>query len=246
MAFVRTRADGVPSAGVTRVGEVANTAAPEPVLSVSAAARFADDGVPSQVEIPVPSPLTPVDIGRPVAFVSVPEAGVPRFGAINVGPLSTTNVVPVPVCEAMAVAFPVEVIGPVRLAFAGVHAAPSVQMVPFTVVAALASMAFVMPPPGTRQVPVVVIVFPESPAPHVTLVTLPLPVPPLLGVVIFCCASAWITSANTSTKAAASLLTILAFERMAARRRNHAHRAGKDRARPPRHRGAGNQLGRGR
>ena len=33
---------------------------------------------------PVPSPLIPVDTGKPVAFVSVPEAGIPRIGATKV------------------------------------------------------------------------------------------------------------------------------------------------------------------
>ena len=43
--------------------------------------------------------------------------GVPRFGVINVGLLSTTNFVPVPVWLAMLVALPTEVITPVKLAF---------------------------------------------------------------------------------------------------------------------------------
>jgi hypothetical protein len=39
------------------------------------------------------------------------------LGVTNIGDVSTTNVVPVPVCEAMLVALPDEVITPVRLAF---------------------------------------------------------------------------------------------------------------------------------
>jgi hypothetical protein len=46
----------------------------------------------------------------------MPEAGVPRAGLIRVGEVFITNVLPVPVCEAMAVAFPTLVIGPVRFA----------------------------------------------------------------------------------------------------------------------------------
>ena len=39
VALVKTRAVGVPNAGVTRVGLVANTFAPEPVSSVKAVAN---------------------------------------------------------------------------------------------------------------------------------------------------------------------------------------------------------------
>ena len=46
----------------------------------------------------------------------VPVA-TPRTGVINVGLVSTTNVVPVPVFDAIEVAFPTEVIGPVKFAF---------------------------------------------------------------------------------------------------------------------------------
>jgi hypothetical protein len=41
-------------------------------------------------------PVTPVDNGRPVQFVSVPEVGVPSTGVINVGVLFSTGA-PVPV-----------------------------------------------------------------------------------------------------------------------------------------------------
>ena len=43
--------------------------------------------------------------------------GVPNAGVTKVGDVFITNVVPVPVCEAIEVAFPEDVIGPVRLAF---------------------------------------------------------------------------------------------------------------------------------
>jgi len=108
---------GVPRRGVTRVGEVAKTFAPVPVSSVSAAAKLAELGVARNAATPVPSPLTPVEIGRPVQLVSVPLEGVPRRGVTSVGLVDITKVVPVPVCEAIEVAFPTDVIGPVRLAF---------------------------------------------------------------------------------------------------------------------------------
>jgi hypothetical protein len=94
--FVPTKADGVPKAGVTKVGLVANTKEPVPVSSVTAEIRFADDGVPKKVATPVPKPLTPVEIGNPVAFVKVPEAGVPNAGVTSVGEFDNTTL-PVPV-----------------------------------------------------------------------------------------------------------------------------------------------------
>ncbi len=81
---------GVPNNGVTSVGEVANTNAPLPVSSVTAEARLADEGVARNVATPVPSPLTPVEIGSPVQFVSVPDAGVPSAGVTRVGLVAFT------------------------------------------------------------------------------------------------------------------------------------------------------------
>ena len=86
--FVATPDAGVPRAGVTRVGELANTAAPLPVSSGSAAARLADVGVPRKLATPVPSPETPVEIGSPVAFVKMPDAGVPSAGVVKIGDVS--------------------------------------------------------------------------------------------------------------------------------------------------------------
>jgi hypothetical protein len=93
---------GVPRAGVTNVGDVAKTKAPEPVSSVTAEARLADDGVARKVATPVPSPDTPVEIGRPVAFVSVADRGVPRVGVTKVGLFDrTTEPVPVAVLKSV-------------------------------------------------------------------------------------------------------------------------------------------------
>ena len=80
--------DGVPNAGVTSVGEVANTRAPEPVSSVTAEAKLALEGVAKKVATPVPKPEIPVATGSPVQLVSVPEAGVPNTGAVRVGLVS--------------------------------------------------------------------------------------------------------------------------------------------------------------
>jgi hypothetical protein len=64
--------------GFVRVGDVPNTKEPDPVSSVTAETKLALDGVAKNVATPVPRPETPVDIGRPVALVSVPEDGVPN------------------------------------------------------------------------------------------------------------------------------------------------------------------------
>jgi hypothetical protein len=85
-----------PRTGVTRVGLVANTFAPVPVSSVRAAARLALDGVARNVATPVPKPVTPVEIGSPVVFVSTPDVGVPSAGVTKVGDVANTKE-PVPV-----------------------------------------------------------------------------------------------------------------------------------------------------
>jgi hypothetical protein len=92
---------GVPRMGVTRVGDVAKTNEPEPVSSVIADAKLALEGVAKRVATPVPKPLTPVEIGRPVAFVKVALVGVPRIGVTNVGDVANTAD-PVPVSSVKA------------------------------------------------------------------------------------------------------------------------------------------------
>jgi hypothetical protein len=71
--------------GVTIVGEVAKTKLPVPVSSVTAAARLALLGVAKNVATFVPSPETPVLIGKPVQLVNVPLLGVPKTGVVRVG-----------------------------------------------------------------------------------------------------------------------------------------------------------------
>jgi len=60
---------GVPNTGVTSVGVLANTKAPVPVSSVTAAAKLAELGVPKNVATPVPNEVMPVP---PLATGSVP------------------------------------------------------------------------------------------------------------------------------------------------------------------------------
>ena len=45
-----------------------------------ALAILAEEKVPNIVATPVPSPLTPVDIGKPLQNVSVPDVGIPNAG----------------------------------------------------------------------------------------------------------------------------------------------------------------------
>jgi len=79
VAFVKTKAEGVPRAGVIRVGEVPNTKSPEPVSSEHNVANSAEvDDV-----IPV--------IGSPVQFVRTPDVGVPKSGVTKVGEVLKTR-----------------------------------------------------------------------------------------------------------------------------------------------------------
>jgi len=123
VALVSVAAEGVPRFGVVSVGEVPNTNDPLPVSSVTAAAKFAELGVARNVATPVPNPDTPVEIGKPVAFVSVAAEGVPRFGVVSVGdverttfPLPVDVVTPVPPLATASVParviVPVDVTGP--------------------------------------------------------------------------------------------------------------------------------------
>jgi hypothetical protein len=82
---------GVPNNGVTRVGVLANTKAPLPVSSVTAEAKLADEGVIKNAVTPAPVPVTPVEIGRPVQLVRVPEVGVPNNGVVRVGEVANTK-----------------------------------------------------------------------------------------------------------------------------------------------------------
>ena len=102
---------GAVNVGVVIVGAVANTAEPVPVSSVSAARKFALEGVPKKSATPAPKLVMPVPplatarvpvvfaIGNPVQLVRTPEAGVPsagvtRVGLVNKSALVTCLVVP--------------------------------------------------------------------------------------------------------------------------------------------------------
>ena len=126
--FVRVPEVGVPSTGLIRVGVFANTSAPVPVSSVTAEARLALVGVARNVAIPVPSPEIPLETGRPVQFVRVPEVGVPRIGVTRVGDVARTTE-PVPVTAVIEVPlilklFPVPAVSKVLLVNVSVVALP--------------------------------------------------------------------------------------------------------------------------
>jgi hypothetical protein len=76
--------EGVPNAPLNNTGAPA-----EPVLTARA------------VAMPVPNPDTPVEIGRPVAFVKVALVGVPRIGVTRVGEVANTAE-PLPVSSVKA------------------------------------------------------------------------------------------------------------------------------------------------
>jgi len=88
VALVKVPDEGVPNTGVTKVGLVARTFAPEPVEVVTPVPPFATGRVP----------VTPVVSGKPVALVKVPDVGVPKIGVTSVGVVfNTTEPVPVEV-----------------------------------------------------------------------------------------------------------------------------------------------------
>jgi len=80
--LVRVPDVGVPKIGVTKVGLIAKTAEPVPVSSVNADRKLAELGVVKNVAIFEPNPLIPVETGKPVQFVNVPLAGIPKIGAV--------------------------------------------------------------------------------------------------------------------------------------------------------------------
>jgi hypothetical protein len=137
--FVPTKADGVPRAGVTSVGLVANTADPVPVSFVSAVSSCKDVNDPRDVAFPeeVTAPVKLAFVvtlpavrpaAVPVIFVPTSAEGVPSAGVTRVGLVANTAD-PVPVSSVNAVsrlaevndprdvAFPEEVTAPVKLAF---------------------------------------------------------------------------------------------------------------------------------
>ena len=84
--LARVTEAGVPKTGATKVALVVRLIAPVPLTAAASAEAT-----------PVPRPLTPEAIGKPVPLVKVTEAGVPRIGAmvVSVTPSVVAPVVPV-------------------------------------------------------------------------------------------------------------------------------------------------------
>jgi hypothetical protein len=116
--FVTVPLLGVPSAGVTRVGLVANTTEPEPVSSVKASARLAELNEPSSVALPV-------DVIAPVRLALVTT--VAAFPTLVTPPVKFALVTTV-------AAFPTDVTIPVKLAFVVTLPAVKPAAVPVTLV----------------------------------------------------------------------------------------------------------------
>ncbi len=73
--FVPTKAEGVPSAGVVKVGLLDSTLLPVPVEVVAPVPPLATGSVP----------VVPPSMGRPVTLVITPLVGVPSAGVTSVG-----------------------------------------------------------------------------------------------------------------------------------------------------------------
>ena len=121
VAFVKTPESGVPRAGATNVLLLIVCAL---VLKVNSSTTLAKSGI-VRVVAPTVWEVRATDTNCPLVSSSGDAAEVarlvalatPKMGVTKVGLVSTTNLVPVPVCEAIEVALPTLVIGPVRLAF---------------------------------------------------------------------------------------------------------------------------------
>jgi len=87
--LVPTKAEGVPRLGVISVGEDAKTAEPEPVLSVNAVDKFAEENEPNEVAFPE-DVTAPFKLALVTTVVFVPElVTIPvRFGIVASLPLS--------------------------------------------------------------------------------------------------------------------------------------------------------------
>ena len=111
--LLKTPLVGVPSKGVVSVGDVANTNRPDPVSSVTAEAKFAEEGVPRNVATPAPREVIPVP---PLATGSVPVTLVVRLAnvveVVPVPPLAIANV-PASVTVPDVVIGPPDVVKPV-------------------------------------------------------------------------------------------------------------------------------------
>ena len=149
--------------GVTRVGDVANTAAPLPVSSVSAAERLAEENEPSEVALPtdVIAPVrlalvTTVAANEPVPLPVTPPVRVMVWSPVFV-PLDVPLIELVPVTARVGVALPdsttefteLGVIAPRVRLIAGVVV--EVATVPDTPLAVLTETDVTVPPASATK-----------------------------------------------------------------------------------------------
>ena len=97
---------------------------------MTADARFALVGVAKNVATPVPRPLTPVLIGSPVAFVRVPDDGVPRAPPLTTKAPADPTLTP----RAVATLVPKDVMPVPPLATGNVPVTPVVRGKPVALV----------------------------------------------------------------------------------------------------------------
>ena len=100
--FVRTPDVGVPSRGVTRVGEVANTALPVPVSSVSAVSKFDELNEPNEVAFP-DEVIAPVKLALVVTVAALPVI-LPAILFVTVKSTNQAFTIRVPVLPIMPLA----------------------------------------------------------------------------------------------------------------------------------------------
>ena len=122
-----------PSVGVTSVGLVAKTLLPVPVLSVKAAARLADDGVPKNVRMPAAVDVVLGAAPAPPPITIALAANAPELA--QVVPLEKYGIppdVPAIVNAGVVVAVATETIPPVQLTLVTVPDPPdaAIEMPP--------------------------------------------------------------------------------------------------------------------
>jgi len=99
-----------PRLGVISVGLVANTRAPEPVSSVTAAARFAEEGVARNVATPVPRPVTPEVTGTVTVPLEPKDIAVPFTVTDEFASIVLVTVAVSPVVTTVPVTFGREIV----------------------------------------------------------------------------------------------------------------------------------------
>lgn len=200
VAFVSVADVGVPSKGVTNVGLVARTTAPEPVEEPKEVALPTDVTTPVKFALVVTVPAVSPE-AVPVIFVPTNADGVPKAGVTSVGLVAST-LLPVPVLVTLTMfllassAKAVEAVNADRFDVPELLKPATVSVVPLNVMLAEPANApnklyctCVVKPPGLPPMPVGVAhepsprqnVVDDADVPLFRLVTGKLPVTPVLN-----------------------------------------------------------------